>query len=175
MEAHFHSILTSAVSGHLHALAVVDLRNSGTYVTSTSGDNGPIKQVENSRIFTYEIVSYMICSCIFQQRAVFYYTIWGHSKRKLSVALHYLADQLALLWDLQLGLVMFKQAVRGQASARIQLWREGEVTIVSMETQVLYERKMMEITHGRWMTSISCKREFSLPACVKQVVNQQPI
>jgi len=49
MEAHFHSFLTSAVSGHLHTLAVVDLRSSGTYITSTNGDNGSIKQVENSR------------------------------------------------------------------------------------------------------------------------------
>jgi len=36
-----------------------------------------------------------------------------------------LADQMALVWDLLLGLVVFKQAIRGQASARIQLWRTG--------------------------------------------------
>jgi len=125
---------------------------------------------QSSKSKTVEKCNYMICSCIFQQRAVFCYTIWGHSKRKLSVALHYLADQLALLWDLQLGLVMFKQAVRGQASARIQLWGVGEVTIVNMETDVLYDHKMMEITHGRWMTTISFKRELCLPlvACVRQ-------
>jgi len=70
MEAHFHS-LTSAVRGHLHALAVVDLRSNGTYIASTSRDNGSSKQVENSRIFTYEIVPYMIGSFIFPAKGRF--------------------------------------------------------------------------------------------------------
>ena len=55
----------------LQAPSVVNLRNSSTYISGTSGDNGLIKQVENNRSFTHEIVSYMICSYISQQRDVF--------------------------------------------------------------------------------------------------------
>jgi len=55
----------------LHALAVVDLRSNGIYIVSTSGDNGSSKQVENSRIFTHEIVPYMIGSYIFPAKGRF--------------------------------------------------------------------------------------------------------
>ena len=71
MEAHFNSFLTSALSGHLHALPVVDLRSSGTYIASTSGDNGSSTQVENSIVFTYEIVYYMIGSYTFPAKGRF--------------------------------------------------------------------------------------------------------
>lgn len=88
MEAHFHSFLTSAMSGHLHALAVVDLRSSGTHIASTNGDNGSIKQVENSRIFTYEFVCYMFCSCIFPAKGRFLL----HNRRPFKTkAKHYAA------------------------------------------------------------------------------------